>query len=91
MFFPRFGLYNVEVRTAGSWRGVFTDRTAAAKSLTFLLSPALVFGYRRFSLWRVAYILLVGTSIVMAHAVTALIICSFYTLFMFAHLPGAKA
>ena len=47
-----------------------------------MLSPALVFGYRRFSLWRVAYILLVGTSIVMAHAVTALIICSVYTLFM---------
>ncbi len=82
IFFPRYGVANFEVRTAGSWRGLFTGRTNAANCLTFLLSPALVFGYRRFNLWRVAYILLVGTSIVMAHAVTALIICSFYTLFM---------
>jgi len=82
VFFPHFGLYNVEVRTAGSWRGIFPDRTAAAKTLTFLLSPALVFGYSRFSYWRIAYIVLVGTSIVMAHAVTALINSFLYTLIM---------
>jgi exopolysaccharide production protein ExoQ len=82
VFFPHIGLYNADVRTMGSWRGLFPDRTSAAKSLVFLLSPALVFGYDRFTYRRLAYILLVGTSIVMAHAVTALIIGFLYTLFM---------
>ena len=81
---PHFGLNNAEVRTAGSWRGIFLDRTSAAKCLTFFLSPALVFGYGRFHYRRIAYILLVGTFIVMAHAVTALIVVFLYTLFMMA-------
>jgi exopolysaccharide production protein ExoQ len=80
--FPHAGLYNADVRTMGSWRGLFPDRTSAAKCLTFFLSPALVFGYSRFTYRRIAYILLVGTCIVMAHAVTALIIGFLYTLFM---------
>jgi O-antigen ligase len=82
VFFPHIGLYNSDVRTLGSWRGLFPDRTSAAKCLTFLLSPALVFGYGRFTYRRLAYILLVGTCIVMAHAVTALMIGFVYTLFM---------
>jgi exopolysaccharide production protein ExoQ len=83
VFPPHIGLYNADVRTVGSWRGIFPDRTSAAKCLTFLLSPALIFGYeRRFTYRRLAYILLVGTSIVMAHAVTALFIGFVYTLFM---------
>jgi exopolysaccharide production protein ExoQ len=79
---PHAGLYNLDVRTIGSWRGIFPDRTSAAKYLTYFLSPALVFGYGRFSWRRLAYILLVGTCIVMAHAVTALIIVLLYTGFM---------
>ena len=82
VFFPHAGLYNADIRTLGSWRGLFPDRTSAAKCLTFLLSPALVFGYDRFTYRRLAYILLVGMCIVMAHAVTALIIGFLYTLFM---------
>jgi O-antigen ligase len=46
------------------------------------LSPALVFGYSRFTYLRLAYILLLGTCIVMAHAVTALVIGFLYTLLM---------
>jgi exopolysaccharide production protein ExoQ len=79
---PHAGLYNLDVRTIGSWRGIFPDRTSAAKYLTYFLSPALVFGYGRFSWRRLAYILLVGTCIVMAQAVTALIIVLLYTGFM---------
>ena len=81
---PHAGLYNLDARTIGSWRGIFPDRTSAAKYLTYFLSPALVFGYSRFSWRRLGYILLVGTCIVMAHAVTALIICLLYTVFMLA-------
>ena len=34
VFFPHYGLYNAEVRTAGSWRGIFTGRTNAAKTVS---------------------------------------------------------
>jgi exopolysaccharide production protein ExoQ len=82
VFFPKFGLSDVEVRTAGAWRGIFIDRTAAGKCLTFLLSPALVFGYRTVTWRRLAYIALLLTSLVMARAATALIVVALYVLFM---------
>jgi len=83
LFFPQFGL-TTGIRTADAWKGIFIDRTSAAKCLVFLLSPALVFGYRRLSYSRVAYILLLLVSIVMAQAVTALIVLFFYLIFMIA-------
>jgi O-antigen ligase len=48
----------------------------------FLLSPALVFGYRRLSYFRMTYICLLAVFIVMAHAVTALIVICCYAFFM---------
>ena len=82
VFFPNAGLSNFEVRTAGAWKGMFLDRTTAGKCLTFLLSPALVFGYRKVKFRHVAYIGLLLTSIVMARAVTAMFVVFAYALFM---------
>jgi O-antigen ligase len=82
MFFPQYGISNVDARTIGAWRGLFVDRNTSAKCLIFLLSPAFVFGYRRPAYPRILFVLLLGVSIFMAHAVTAMIIAFIYVLFM---------
>jgi O-antigen ligase len=81
VFFPQFALSH-DIRNGGVWKGIFIDRTSAAKCLVFLLSPALVFGYRRLSYSRMAYICSLAVFIVMAHAVTALIVVCCYSFFM---------
>ena len=48
LFFPRFGL-TYTLRDMGAWHGVFSDRTASAKCMVFLLSPAIIFRGRRFN------------------------------------------
>jgi len=82
VLFPQFGVDTVHTRTAGAWKGIFFDRTGAAKTLVYLLSPALVFGYRRLGPRRMAYILLLGIFIVKAKAVTALVVGVLYTTVM---------
>lgn len=79
---PQIGITASQGRTAGAWRGIFVDRTTAGKCLTFLLSPALVFGYRKLTVWRASYIVLLLGSIVMARAVSALVVLVLYTSFM---------
>src|SRR5258706_4516085 len=81
VFFPQFALSH-DIRNGGVWKGIFIDRTSAAKCLVFLLSPALVFGYHRLRYFRMAYICLLTVFIVMAHAVTALIVLCCYAFFM---------
>jgi O-antigen ligase len=78
---PKFGLAR-DPRYSDAWQGIFIDRTSAAKCLVFLLSPALVFRYRRSGYLRMAYIVLLVTFIVMAHAITAAIAVCIYCLFM---------
>jgi len=67
----------------GSWNGIFIDSRAAAKCLTFLLSPALVFdsgtSERPF---RIFYIVFLGVMIVMTRAATPLVIIPAYLLLM---------
>jgi exopolysaccharide production protein ExoQ len=82
VFMPQIGVSNAELRTAGAWNGIFLDRTSAGKCLVYLISPALVFGYGRFSYRRIAYIVLLCTFIVKAHAFTALLAIFLYALFM---------
>jgi exopolysaccharide production protein ExoQ len=81
LFFPQFGIAH-EGRYAYVWKGIFMDRTSAAKCLVFLLSPAIVFGYRRLNLLRMVYILMVISLIVMAHSATAVVVLSVYIAFM---------
>lgn len=79
---PRYGISYADVRSAGAWIGIFQDRTSAAKCLTFLLSPALVFGYSRFDWRRVGYIALLTFFIAMTHPVTGVLIGVALTVFM---------
>lgn len=83
LFLPHYGIGTSEGRKAGSWRGMFAMSTSAGLCLTYLLSPALVFGYRRLTVARLAYIALVLTSIAMTRSASALIVLSLYAVFMF--------
>jgi exopolysaccharide production protein ExoQ len=75
--FPQFGVLQ-QLRETGAWRGIFIDRTSAAKCMVFLLSPAIVFRRQSWSLARIAYVALLVSLIFMAHAVTAIIVLFFY-------------
>jgi exopolysaccharide production protein ExoQ len=84
VLFPQYGRSPDLGRDAGAWNGLFIDRNASAKCLTFLLSPALVFGHRGRRHWRWAYILLLFGSIVMTRAFSALVVLFLYSLFVIA-------
>ncbi len=81
VFYPQIGVLQ-QLRESGAWRGLFIDRTSAAKCMVFMLSPAIIFVRQPLSLSRVVYILLLGCFIFMAHAVTALLVLFFYVLIM---------
>ena len=76
-FFPRFGL-TYTLRDMGAWHGVFSDRTASAKCMVFLLSPAIIFRRRRFNYRHLAYIALVLLMIGMARSATGRVISCIY-------------
>jgi O-antigen ligase len=82
VFVPHIAVHAANARMAGAWRGLFFDRTSAAKCLVYLLSPALVVGYGRPIYRRMAYCLLVGIFIIKAYAVTALVVVTGYAVFM---------
>jgi O-antigen ligase len=84
LLFPQYALDHVDTRSPGAWVGVFSQRNHAAKCLTYLMTPALVFGYSRVTYRRLAYVLLVGAFIVKAHVVTALVLLTLYPLCMIA-------
>jgi exopolysaccharide production protein ExoQ len=81
VFYPQIGVLQ-QLRESGAWRGLFIDRTSAAKCMVFMLSPAIIFVRQPLSLSRVVYILLLGCFIFMAHAVTALLVLFIYVLIM---------
>ena len=83
IFFPRFGLSDLEIRTAGAWKGMFIDRTSAGKCLVFLLTPAFGFGFgfRQLS-YRIGYAALLILSILKAQAATAVIVLACYVFFL---------
>jgi exopolysaccharide production protein ExoQ len=81
IFLPRFGL-TYSARDMGAWHGVFTDRTTAGKCLVFLLSPAIIFGRRRFSYRHIVYIALLLLMIFMAKSATGRVISCVYIALM---------
>jgi exopolysaccharide production protein ExoQ len=83
VFLPRFGLTHGDVRNGVGWQGIFTDRTGAAKSLVYLISPAFISQSRRRGLSWLFSVLLMGVMIVMAHAVTAIFVLFIYLVFLF--------
>jgi exopolysaccharide production protein ExoQ len=81
LLFPQFGtLYNA--RDGLAWQGLFSDRSAAAKCLVFLLSPALTLHRRPFRYRHALYIALMSLMIFMAHAMTARVVLLGYVIFM---------
>jgi exopolysaccharide production protein ExoQ len=83
-FLPRYGYSTSVGRDAGAWRGIFIDRNFAAKCLTFLLSPALVFTGSKYMRFRPLFILLLIGSILMTKAVSAIVVLCLYTFVMIA-------
>jgi exopolysaccharide production protein ExoQ len=83
VFLPRFGLTHGDVRNGIGWNGIFSDRTTAAKSLVYLISPALLYRGKRSTVTWIFSILLMGFMIVMAHAVTAIFVLFIYIVFLF--------
>jgi O-antigen ligase len=76
-FFPQYGTLH-----GGAWRGMFGDRTQAAKCFVFLLSPAIIFRRRSFSYRHMIYIALLSLMIFMEYAMTARILLLVYIALM---------
>jgi exopolysaccharide production protein ExoQ len=81
IFFPQYGI-SYSARDGWAWHGVFGDRSAAAKTLVFFLSPALTLRRRPFRYHHLAYIALMSLMIFMAHAMTARVVLFAYVIFM---------
>lgn len=92
--FPDFGLAHDPSRP-GAWEGIFFNRTAAAKCLVFLLSPALTFWIKGFAGKRILYLLLLGGMLIQARTVTSIIVTAAFVLFLvllhFGRALGARA
>ncbi len=87
-FFPQYGIVH-SARDLGSWQGIYIDRNTFAKSTVFLLSPMLVIGRQKFTVFRSLFILLISFSIFKAHTATAIIVLLAYLLVMAGiHLSG---
>lgn len=89
IFFPQYGLSQGSARVAGDWRGMFLDRTSAAKCLVFLLSPALLSRSVPFR-YRLAYIVATGTAILCTHAMTPWGVLLGYAIFVSALKAGRR-
>lgn len=85
IFFPVFGLQTDDPRTMGAWRGIFIDRTGAAKEMVFLLSAGVV-GWRSDDKpIRWLSILVLSMMVLRAEAVTGFIsiaLCTIFVLFI---------
>jgi exopolysaccharide production protein ExoQ len=78
---PKFGVSH-GARDPNAWRGIFLDRSAAAKALVFLLSPALLPWGRRISRAQIGYVLLLSLMLVQARAATPIFVLFFYIVFL---------
>lgn len=89
-FFPQYGLTHGEARIGVGWVGIFQNRTGAARCLVFLLSPGLVRGGGGSKAGRIGYVLLLGTMVAMAHAVSAILVLFLFVAFMAAMRVGRR-
>lgn len=80
--FPQYGIQNDDLRSPGSWRGIFLDRTTAAKEMVFLLSPTLLSWKSRSTTRNLLYFALPILIIFKAHAVTAIMVLALYLVFV---------
>jgi len=79
--FPQFGITH-NLRDAGEWRGIFLDKSAAGKALTFMLSPVIAFWSMRFSFRRIFYAILMALMIFETHSATARLVLVAYSAFV---------
>jgi O-antigen ligase len=79
--FPKFGLSS-DLRSPGSWRGIFIDKTTAAKEIIFMLSPTLATWGSRSMTRQLLLIALPLLIIIKAHAVTGFIVLVLYAGFL---------
>jgi exopolysaccharide production protein ExoQ len=89
-FFPQYGILNTDVRDVGSWRGIFIDRTSAAKVLVFLLSPTLIAWGSRSKRRQILTSLLFLLMIIKAKAVTAIFVLFIILAFLIFLRVGRK-
>jgi exopolysaccharide production protein ExoQ len=80
---PRFGLTHGDARNGVGWQGLFSDRTGAAKSFVYLVSPLFVSRGKRSVIGWMSSILVMMLMIVMARAVTAIFVLFIYLIFLF--------
>jgi exopolysaccharide production protein ExoQ len=83
IFLPQFGITH-DARNGLAWQGIFSDRTGAAKSLVYLLSPALIISWskKKPTSW-LPSVLLMTLMIVMARSVTAIFVLFIFVVFLF--------
>lgn len=89
-FFPQYGIANTDVRDPNSWRGIFIDRTSAAKVLVFLLSPTLVAWSSHSKRRQILTTLLFLVMIIKAQAVTAIFVLLIFIAFLLFLRLGRK-
>ena len=77
IFWPDFGTAH-DQRSAGAWRGIFGNRTGAAKVLVFLISPAFVAWGERIGMGQILYTLLLLLMLVKLHAVSSFLVLAVY-------------
>jgi exopolysaccharide production protein ExoQ len=81
VFFPQYGLAEA-VRHSGAWKGIFIDRSGAAKCFVFLLSPALIALRRKVTVSRMLYVLVLSGMTVAAQAVTPCLVLAGFIAFL---------
>ena len=79
LVFPEYGLAH-DVRSSGAWRGIFSNRTGAAKVLVFLVSPALTRPIHRSLSLDNCFLVLVMVMLIKLRAVTSFIVLLAYIL-----------
>jgi len=76
---PRVGTI---IQDGTRWRGLFPASTGMAQCLAFLLTPALIPAYGRWTWKRIAYIGVLSFSILMTHTATAPVALLLYVILM---------
>lgn len=70
IFFPKFGLSQLDVRNPDAWGGIFSSRSAAARPLLYLLVPSFLRWRKHATLGRSLALLLGLLLVYKAHVVT---------------------
>jgi exopolysaccharide production protein ExoQ len=77
IFFPEYGTAH-DLRSAGAWRGLFINRTGAARCLVYLVTPVLIPWGNRIRPLQLSFGLLLAVMLAMAHAVSSFLVIALY-------------